>query len=191
MPFGWLTPSLAAAGVIAYAGRPRTRRARPKDVLVLKNAVVAAGITGFATMVAIGAAASAPTLAAARDIALAHALQIALACVHVAVRVFADAALCDLDDERSDRSHGTVTLPTQLGRTRAWNVAMALRIVAAIALVPIAALPLAPRLAWAVVTIITSLAMRLAAPGRVRDWVDARFFLEAAAITALLAIIPK
>jgi hypothetical protein len=187
--FAWLLPPLAALGVTLYAGRPRTAHARPKDILIFKNAVVAAGITGFAALIALGAAAApAGTLTAARDLVAGHPAALTASALHLVLRVFADAALCDLDDEAADRSHGTATLPNRFGRARAWTIAMLIRIFAGAALVPLAFLPVDARLAWAVVTLISSLAMRLAAPGRVRDWVDARFGAEALLITTLLSL---
>ena len=101
--------------------------------------------------------------------------------------MFADAALCDLDDEEADRRHGTGTLSTHLGRTRAWNTALTLRLCIAIALVLIPALPANARLAWAAVTVASSVSLRLAAPTRVRDWVDARLPIEAALVAVILA----
>lgn len=179
-------PLLACAGVLLYAARPRTGRARPKDIILLKNGYVAAGITGFAAIVAL-AAAGGDAGGSMSAIVTTHAAPLTLSCIHLAARVWADAALCDLDDEQSDRDHGTHTLPTRFGRRRAWDIALAVRLglAAALALTPI--LHLDARLAWAGVTVISSLALRLAAPARVRDWVDARLPMEAAVVTLILS----
>src|ERR1043165_1871372 len=56
-----LLPLLSAVGVTAYAHRARRTLPRPKDVLLIKNAYTAAGITGFASLVVL---ASQPTLPA-------------------------------------------------------------------------------------------------------------------------------
>jgi 4-hydroxybenzoate polyprenyltransferase len=169
-----LLPWLACAAVFIYAGRPRAQRPRPKDVLIFKNATVAAGITACAALAAVAAAGRLrfPETPAAVPF-------LAFSAAHVFLRVFADAALCDLDDETADRAHGTQTLPTALGRRHAWNVAMALRLALAAALIAVPIGPWPARLAWALVTIASSLALRWANPRRLRDWVDARFPLEA------------
>jgi 4-hydroxybenzoate polyprenyltransferase len=168
-----LLPWLACAAVFVYAGRPRAARPRPKDVLIFKNATVAAGITACAALAALAAAGrlSFPESPAAL-------LPLAFSAAHLFLRVFADAALCDVDDEAADRAHGTQTLPTALGRRQAWNVAMAIRLALAAALLAIPIGPWPARLAWALVTIASSLALRWPNPRRLRDWVDARFPIE-------------
>ncbi len=185
-PWGALIPVLAAAGVLVYAARPRSSRPRPKDVLLVKNAYVAGGITGFSTLVALAAVAAHSNSPGIGATVASHAAPLMLACAHLALRVIADAVLCDLDDESADRRYGTSTLPTNLGRDRAWNFAMAARLCSAVLLMLIPALPLLPRLSWAIITIISSIALRVAAPGRVRDWVDARLPCEAAIVACCL-----
>lgn len=185
--WGAAVPVVAAVGVLVYAGRPRARRARPKDVVLLKNGYVAAGITGFAVLVGLAAAGGAGAEGMGALIR-AHAGALAVSCVHLAVRVFADAVLCDLDDEDADRRYGTGTLPTHLGRRRAWNVAVGVRLGVAGALVLVPAGPLGARAGWAAVTVVSSLWLRLAAPGRVRDWVDARFGVEALVVAVGLMV---
>lgn len=182
LPFGWLLPLASAIGVLAYAGRPRGDRARPKDILLLKNAYVAAGVTGFAAIIAIGAAHPDSTLASMHDVVETHNVPLLVASVLLAVRVLADAILCDLDDESADRRFNTRTLPVRLGRTNAWNAAMAMRLSTAGVLAIVPVLPIVPRIAWAVVTVVSSLTLRLAAPSRTRDWVDSRIAIEAAVV---------
>jgi 1,4-dihydroxy-2-naphthoate octaprenyltransferase len=186
--WGACIPVLAATGVLIYAGKPRGQKPRPKDIVLLKNIYVSLGITGFAVTVALAAIRPGAGLAVVQRVAVAHALPLAIACAYLALRVVADAALCDLDDEESDRHHGTHTLPIHLGRIRAWNMALGLRVGAALALMMIPTLPLWPRLGWAAVTIISSAWLRLAAPARLRDWVDARFAVEAAAVALILCL---
>ncbi|MCC6428255.1 MAG: hypothetical protein IT435_15720 [Phycisphaerales bacterium] len=181
-------PVLAVAGVLVYAARPRTGRPRPKDIVLLKNAYVAAGITGFAVVVAIAAVHPGAGLRIVWEVAVAHAVPLSVSCAHLAMRVFADAVLCDLDDEDADRRHGTSTLPTHLGRTRAWNTALAVRLCIALGLVLIPVLPAPARLAWAAVTVVSSVSLRLAAPVRVRDWVDARLPMETACVAVILVL---
>ncbi|MGH7134069.1 MAG: hypothetical protein ACREJO_19265, partial [Phycisphaerales bacterium] len=107
--WGWAAalPAASAAGVVAYAARPRAQRgsARPKDVLVFKNVYVAAGITGFAAAVVMAAAHRGVT-----PVELMRGLWspvVVFALVQLFGRVMVDAALCDLDDESADRRFGT------------------------------------------------------------------------------------
>jgi hypothetical protein len=184
---GWIAPAmtaLAVAGVVIYAGRPRRHRPRVKDILFLKNGYVAGGITGFALLVALLPQAHSPGAIRA---AISGALPaIAPAAALLFLRVVADAALCDLDDESADRAHRTRTLPVWLGRYPAWNAAMALRLVSAAGLLlPFS--PARPRLLWAGATVVSSIALRLWRPAKVRDAVDARFALEALLVTTALA----
>jgi 4-hydroxybenzoate polyprenyltransferase len=111
---------------------------------------------------------------------------VGLAGVTLFARVFADAALCDLDDEGSDREHGTVTLPTTLGRERAWTVSMWVRIAAAVALWFVPWGPEEARRAWAAVTVVSSVGLRVWRPRRVRDIVDARLGVEAGLVSLIL-----
>ena len=179
MPLGWAIPLIAVAGVLVYAGKPRAARPRPKDMLLVKNAYVAAGIAGFAALVTVAAATRGSTLAAMQDTVRAHAAPLLLASVHLSLRVLADAILCDLDDEHADRRFNTRTLPVQVGRIRAWNTALAIRLGSAAALAAIPLLPLWPRLSWAFVTVVSSILLRVTAPSRLRDWVDGRLAIEA------------
>lgn len=189
LAWGGVIPLVAVAGVLAYAGRPRAVRPRPKDIILLKNVYVALGITGFGAIVAIAAIRPGADAATMWGFAVAHAVPLALSGGHLALRVLADAVLCDLDDEDADRRFGTGTLPIHLGRARAWNTALAVRLCTAAALAAIPMLPLWPRLAWAGVTVVSSVALRAAAPARVRDWVDARLAMEAAVVAAVLAVV--
>jgi hypothetical protein len=186
---GWVAPAMcaaAAAGVVLYAGRPRRERPRVKDVLILKNLYVAGGITGFAVLVALLAHGGGASL---RDGLMARPAALAAAAALLLVRVAADAALCDLDDESADRAHRTATLPVWLGRYPAWNAAMALRLLVAAALLIPYGGPARARLLWAAATAASSIALRLWRPARVRDVVDARFAVEAVVVSALLAVV--
>lgn len=185
-PWAFAVPPLAAAGVIVYAGRPRNKRPRVKDVLVLKNVYVAIGIAGFAVMVALIAAHPDMDLPSLENLVKQQACPMALAAILLAVRVFADAVLCDLDDEDADRAHGTSTLPTSLGRQHAWNIALFIRLGLAAALIVLPVFSLHTRWAWATVTVVSSLGLRIIKPIAVRDWVDARFAGESVLVTALL-----
>ncbi|MGH7133803.1 MAG: hypothetical protein ACREJO_17885, partial [Phycisphaerales bacterium] len=57
--------------------------------------------------------------------------------------------------------------------------------------ISLAVVPLGParvRVAWAIATAVTSIALRGARPAKVRDWVDGRFAAEAAAVSVFLAL---
>jgi len=185
-----LSAGLAALGVVAYALKPRRRQPRPKDIVWIKNLYVALGITSFAALAALAAAASRDDFRAWLDLAHEHVRALVAACSLVAARVLLDAALCDIDDEPADRAHRTHTFSTRWGPERAWSLTGLARI--ALIAITLAATPCPwrARLAWAIAMSVGTLALRLRRPERVRDPVDLRLFLEAAAVTAALAAIP-
>lgn len=178
-------PVLSCAGVLVYAAKPRRARPRPKDLLLLKNAYVASGIVAFSllTLLAIHEPGPLGTI----NFAALVTPSLLFSSAHLFLRIFADAALCDLDDEDSDRRHGTTTLPTHFGRLPAWNLAMMLRLGLALALAVVPIGPLRPRLAWAAVTVVSTLSLRLSSPAHIRDAVDLRFAIEAVVVSLVLA----
>lgn len=181
MVSAWVAPIVVGAciGVLVYAGRPRGVRARPKDVLIVKNACVAGAITVFAGTLCV--------LAAQIDLRSAGTWSLlVMAGVQVMGRVFADAVLSDLDDEAADRAFATATLATRYGRERAWNIAMVIRLWLAAALLAVPVGELRVRVCWAVVTVVSTLALRLTRPSRVRDWVDVRFVGEVVVVGVLM-----
>ncbi|MFA6046590.1 MAG: hypothetical protein WC718_16515 [Phycisphaerales bacterium] len=184
----WLTPWLAAvpllsaSGVVLYAGKPKGKAARPKDVLIIKNAYVAAGIVGFAALLLAGAQGHGSIGAISHEVFRSAFI---FGMVTLGLRVAADAVLCDLDDQRADATFGTETLPTRFGRDSAWKIAFFARLGTAAVLVAVPLGPLPSRLAWAACTIVSSVWLRAAAPESIRDWVDSRFAIEAIAATVL------
>lgn len=188
-PLGPLMIAGAGAGVVLYGGRPRGARARVKDVLIVKNLAVGAGITAFAALL-VGAAAWRGTGASPAAWVIEHFATLALASAHLAARVFADAILCDIEDARADRAFGTSTLPNTVGTRRAWAAAAAIRAASALALLawPPAAGARGAGVAWGVVTLVSTGALVLWRPRRVRDVVDARFGVEALAVWAWLRV---
>ncbi len=180
---------MAMVGVALYAPRPRGRRPRLKDIVWTKNAYVALGITGF------GAVAVAATVSAGDGprawlaILQGHAAPMAWACVIVLGRVWLDAAICDLDDEHADRAHGTSTLATTLGGHRAWRLTGLARPALALGTFACPWAAWHARVAWAGASLAGLLLLRARGrPERVRDLVDARFALEALAVSAALAM---
>ncbi|MCC6320835.1 MAG: UbiA family prenyltransferase [Phycisphaerales bacterium] len=196
---GWMLHPIAAAGtgatvvgVLVYAGRPRAAggRARVKDRFILKNLFVGAGIAGFAVLIVCLAAERAAGAGRADCFTLIvppfPPLLIALTLAYLTLRVYADAVLCDIDDEPADRAHDTRTLPTRIGGEGAWRAAMWLRLALAASLLVWPVGPFAARAAWAGFSALGTLALRWWRPHRVRDLVDARFGIEAASVWAVL-----
>jgi 4-hydroxybenzoate polyprenyltransferase len=183
-----LATILIPLGVAVYAARPRGNRPRPKDILGLKNTYVAAGIVGFSLFAAVAIAAPADTLDSWRTVVTTNAAALAAAAVLLALRVFLDAAVCDLDDENADRRFGTATLATKFGHRRAWNYTAVLRVILIIAIPLALPCPWRPRIVWTAASILGMLSLRLTHPegGRVRDWVDIRLPIEAALATTTL-----
>lgn len=187
----WLTPWLAAlplasaCGVVLYAGKPKAKAARPKDVLIIKNLYVASGIVGFAAFLLAGARGHQSIDAIFHEV---FRPAFVFGMMTLGLRVASDAVLCDLDDQHADAKFGTRTLPTQFGRDPAWRAAYHARLATAAVLVAVPLGPLAARLAWAGCTIASSVWLRAAAPESIRDWVDSRFAVEALVATFLTSL---
>lgn len=186
-PVAPLLVFVAAASTVAYAPTPRGTVARVKDRLWLKNAYVAIGMAGFSAFIAVLAShAGTPVevLKAAWDARIA----LGLAFLAVAIRVFLDAALCDIDDEPTDREFFTETFATRLGSPRVWNWAGIGRLVVAFGLLFATPLPIRPRVAWSMAMVMGMFALRWRHPTRIRDTVDFRFFPEAVFVTLVLML---
>lgn len=159
-----LAPALVAVsllGVFLYAGRPRAFRTaaprdRPKDLFGLKNVLVAASITGFATALAF---------LAGRAPERSPLLLLALFLV-----VFSDAVLCDIEDTDADRRFETRTVPGRLGAAWAWGVSGLTRLLACAAL--LTARPDRGGWVWCAGLLVLFLALGLLRPRNLRDWVD-------------------
>lgn len=182
--------------VVAYAHRSAdpARRARPKDILFLKNALVGAGIAFFAVaLLTLGLASASPH--PARDLLTpAAAADLLAPLLFLSFIITADAALSDIDDVPTDRPFGTRTLPAAAG-PRATIVAFLLtNIVAGAAMAAWAALSAPPPsrgvlYAWAALAPLTALGFALPKPRlarSLRPLIDARLPLLAA-LLALMA----
>lgn len=179
----WSTiPVVSYAASISYAAVPRGSLPRPKDVFVLKNAYVGVGIALFACVVVVGAGGGGlPAVRA--DLPLWTFVAATLA-----IRVFIDAALCDLDDRWADGKHRTATFPVRHGRRAVLNGATSAQLLLAVL---IAAVPVGapgPRWAWAGVCAASAVTFRVVSPTRARDIVDVRFFVEAVAVAAVVGL---
>lgn len=175
-------------GVAAYAPLPRngSKRPRLKDRLWLKNAYVAAGITAFAALATVATTAPGSSPSEMLETARAKGAAVAWASILLFLRTVIDAALCDIDDEPTDRQFGTSTLATTLGARRLWTWAAFARAGLTIATLLAMPCPWPARVAWAIATGAGTVALRLRPPRRVRDWVDARFLLEGVVATLVL-----
>lgn len=188
---------MGAAGVVAYAPKPRATRPRPKDVPWLKNAYVAFGIAGFVGVAGLAAHARfvvgpSRVTAGVSITDLVHGLIQPAAAFSLAILVFrvvVDAALCDLDDADTDAKFGTRTFATLLGSRRLWvytGLARCVIIGLTFAAVPC---PWHRRLVWGVATIIGTIAIRARRPSRVRDAIDVRFAAEAVMTTTAIRLL--
>lgn len=111
-----LVPVGAASVLIYGARRSDSRRVRPKDVLVIKNA-----LTGLAYATLIGCVLWA---------VLPEPGGLGLALAMVALLVAADAMLSDIDDTPADATFGTRTVPVFAGRRWASGIGLGLHALA-------------------------------------------------------------
>jgi 4-hydroxybenzoate polyprenyltransferase len=159
----WLVPVPVGVGVGVwlYAGRPADpSRPRPKDWPTAKAMLVAVAHTTLATVV---------LLATAPD-ARQQAVHIAEGCVILALLVFADAVVCDLDDLEADRIFGTRSVPVEIGARRSWMLAAATYSGCGLAV-----WTLRPLRSAVLLTVLLALScMAAAVIPRRRDFIDAR-----------------
>ncbi len=165
---------LAPVGVLVYGTLRPPTGVRLKDRPIRKNLTVALALACFALFIALG-----PTLRLSPSIVLDRAPEELCAFAWVALVVFADAALCDLDDVESDARFGTRTLANTLSERRLWFLALVLQIVAAplafwSAALSGATLPFVIAW-WAIAPPLSIVILRAVKPSHVRDLIDARF----------------
>lgn len=164
-------PLMGIAAIWVYAGRRRTGK-RPKDLFLIKNLMISAGLTAL-----VGACGVADHDATWR---------LLVACGWVFLVVAGDAALCDLDDLDADRERGTRTLPVVLGRRATWRIALAVHVLAAG--VAVAVRPDAVGFVWAAGLVGgTAVPMAVAKDAPVRDLVDLRLPMLACVAAVLAA----
>ncbi len=178
-PIAPLGVVLAHAGVLIYGSLPR--RPRPKDVFIVKNLTVAAGVTCMVL-----------PLAAHVEFLAAHVGAATIVGLFVLLHVTADAMLCDVDDREADAAHGTHTAPNRLGVRATWLLATGLGVLAWVVLVSAGMAELIPiRAAWTYggLLVASTVVVRIAAPARVRDWVDLKLPLAAAVAWGLLRLL--
>ena len=108
-------PRLIVPGAVMamwiYAHVPQRRR--PKDVLVVKNLIVAGGLVAMSLVLV-----AAVSTASASSLAIAGLALLFVTC--------SGAMLCDLDDCRGDARRGTLTIPILVGTKLTWWIADAL-----------------------------------------------------------------
>jgi hypothetical protein len=175
----------AYLGVHLYAGwppGPDRRRRRLKDMLVVKNLTVALSIASLCAAFLLGVRPpdGDPASMAAR-MAIPFAALVSI--------VFADAMLCDLDDVPADRRFGTRTIPGTASPGLTWAVALAVQVAAGAALV-VASAALSPGFILLGVGLpLTTFVLWLVHPRRIRDIVDVRLGVLAAAALALTHLV--
>ncbi len=157
-------PPIGIAGVVVYSNLRSTGN-RLKDILLVKNLLPGLAIAGLAV---IFARQSPPD---SGDISLWPVIGV-LAGLSLLVAV--DAMLCDLDDMASDTDHGTHTVPTVLGQTPTWLIALVLHALSGGLLVAAsAAVGVAYVAVWiAGGNLVATLVLIALRPGKVRDLVD-------------------
>ena len=175
-PIAAILAIFAPIGVLMYGTlRPHTG-VRLKDRPIRKNLSVGLALACFALLIALG-----PTLRLDPSIVLHRAPEELCVFAWIVVVVFADAALCDLDDAESDARFGTRTLANTLPARRLWLLALVAQIIGA----PLAFWGAALSGAstpfviawWAIAPPISLVLLRAIRPARVRDLIDARFAL--------------
>lgn len=175
-PVAAILAVLAPIGVLAYGTLRPPTGVRLKDRPIRKNLSVGLALACFALLIALG-----PTLRFNPSIVLDRAPAEACVFAWITLIVFADAALCDLDDAESDARFGTRTLANTVAARRLWLVALVMQIVAAPPAFWGAALSgaSAPFVIawWAVAPPVSLVILRAVKPSRVRDLIDARFAL--------------
>lgn len=179
--------ALSALGTVIYAPMPRRRTARIKDRLWLKNLYVAIGMTLFCALVAMLARPEA-SVRGLPEFALNSWAALVLSFAAVGFRILFDAALCDIDDEPTDRRFGTDTFATRLGGKPVWHWAGFGRLAIAAGLVVARPLPVTARIGWAAAMVLGMIALRWRHPVRIRDTVDLRFLPEACFVAIVLWI---
>jgi len=154
-----------------YAGRPAGRQRfawRLKDIPVFKNMFVAVGLVGLSLSIGLGREVASDPLAL---IAQPHGPAI----VFLLLAVHADAMLCDLPDEQTDRAFGTRTLPVLLGTRVSATLAVVISLSGGASLLLLSEAP-APSVAWlwATALSVTAIAAAIARPQTTKAIVDAR-----------------
>jgi len=177
----------AAVSTALYAPMPRRKFARIKDRLWLKNAYVAFGMAGFAGLFALFSHARA-NYSTLLHVALERPLPLIIAFAVVALRIFFDAALCDMDDEATDRRFQTHTFATTLGSPRVWNWAGLGRGGLAVGMLFAQPVAFQIRVSWCVAMVLGMIALRSRHPVRIRDTVDVRFLPEAFLATCITLV---
>ncbi len=188
---GMVHPVLAAVGPAAWAGviwygRPRQGGARrPKDVVVVKNLIVAGSIGGMVWVV--GAVAD----GGLRGWDSAQWLAGVVVLAAIVVQVFGDAVICDLDDRESDARFGTRTIVVSRGERTAWVVAIGAQISVSAGLVVcgmFGVIEQLPALVWGIGSAVGTGLTVVVRRGVRRDATDAKLAVVGGIVLALRAI---
>lgn len=164
-PLAVLLVPCAYAGVVWYAHPRRGGRKRPKQVLYVKNGVVAASVAALGACVLV-----------AQEGGEVEWWRLAGAGLVVLLHVFADAALCDLDDAPGDARFGIETLPVVHRERATWAVAWGCKLCAGAGVVWLMGLEWGA-VVWAGAPLAGVGASMLLAPGMRRDGVELSFLV--------------
>ena len=172
----------AWCGVVWY-GRPRVGGGRrPKDVIVIKNTIVAGAIGG---MVCVVAGVSDGGWAEWGGSRWFWGLLIGAA---VFAQVFCDAVLCDLGDRCADQAYGTRTVVVVYGIRSAWVVALIAQGVASGLVLSgglIGGVAFTPSLIWGIGGVLFWIITRKAPDRVTRDFTDMKLGLLGAAVLVI------
>ncbi len=181
---------LSVVGVFLYAPGPRRSLPRPKDILGLKNLLVAAGVVSLAM---VATALLGPLSRADSEsfwlVARQRVTPVFEATLLLMMRVTIDAAICDVDDAQTDRRHGTQTLATLIGASNAFVVLCTARIAIAGLIIVLATVPMSVRIVWASAGVVSLIVLWARRGKPVRDPVDIALGVEAIVVTLLLTAI--
>jgi 4-hydroxybenzoate polyprenyltransferase len=180
----------AHVGVVLYAGLPREdarsiRRARIKDMLLIKNGAVSVSITAFAgTTVILTDAETSGMRALSAATTEPCALIVPVAGLFGII--LADTMLCDIEDAPADRLYATNTVPALWGSGATWPAASALILVACLLLLGCTARTWTDaRMLWPVGLLATQAALLISRPSRSRDIIDVRLPLVGAVVSTI------
>ncbi|MFK7759625.1 MAG: hypothetical protein AB8C13_06735 [Phycisphaerales bacterium] len=173
---------LVLAGIGAgymYSGWKPGGVARLKDIAGLKAVLVSGAVVGLGTLTILADSFASMGTSELVDSGLPHLGALVWTVAGMALIVFGDAVICDLDDQISDCAHRTLSLPVLLGMRRAGMVGVIAVATGGLlcAAGGIGDVDLWSRWLFAAMAVVSGIwILRL---DRRRDWIDARMLVVA------------